>query len=216
MKNLSDQQHVDQDPGESICSRVGLVENNVDSDRRFLLKTAIGAAATLTVAPALSAVSSTKVQADLNWQKRTWQERYLQASVESGVGLEFVDSKSIDGFMAHGQLTIFNRTHHDLILADFSPVFIVTGNGVYDVSAFLKRRPVRVPAHKQRHIWIQPETDTVYRGSKSAPTLPGERARVNLAIESSQSGIGTSRLFTDLKLELPNYKSQRAADRQLA
>ena len=104
------------------------------------------------------------------------------------------------------------------MLADFSPVFIVTSNGRYDVSAFLKRRPVRIPANKQRHIWIQPETDTVNHGLPSTftPTVPGKRAWVNLAIESSQSGIGASRLFADLKLDLPNHKSPGSSSRQLA
>lgn len=187
-------------------------ESGFDTNRRLVMKMAVGAVATASVAPVFGAMPSTEAHSDLSWQ-----EQYLRASVEGRVGLEFVDSKSIDGFMAHGQLTVFNRTHHDLVLADFSPVFIVTSNGRYDVSAFLKRRPVRIPANKQRHIWIHPET-AVNSGLASAiaPTAPGEPVQVNLAIESSQTGIGTSQLYADLKLELPNYKPLGSSVRQFA
>ena len=55
-------------------------------------------------------------------------------SVFSKVRLEFVDSKSIDGFKATGQLTIYNDSEYDLLVSDFAPVVIETDNAIYDLS----------------------------------------------------------------------------------
>lgn len=144
----------------------------------------------------------------------------LQSSLE----LEFVDSKSIDGFVALGQVTVTNRFGQELVLTDFAPAIVTTANANYDLAAHLKLQPVTVFAGQRLRFWVRPMTTTDQYGfarlvpvpesggQKVTEQLAGQLprspmlAKLDLTIYSPGRGVDAIRQSVNVKLEIPGQE----------
>lgn len=180
---------------------------NISHKRRNVLKAATGLAAMASV-PIVSARAFP--------QSRVAVEK-LQRSLE----LEFVDSKSIDGFVALGQVTLTNRSAQDMLLTDFAPAVVTTENASYDLAAHLKLQPLAVAAGQRLRFWVKPQTTTDQYGFARLVAMPesgrqrateqiaGQSlglpilAELDLTINSPRWGVDAIRQPVALKLEFP-------------
>lgn len=136
-----------------------LQSGDISHERRNLLKgvTGLAAMASLPVVGA-SVIPQAKV--------------ITQALQDSTLEMEFIDSKSIDGFVALGQATLVNRSAQDLLLTDFAPALLTTANASYDLAAHLKLAPLSVAAGQRLRFWVKPVTTTDQYGFTCLVAVP--------------------------------------------
>lgn len=186
------------------------IQNNrhqwsVDSERRWVLKSFAGITSVAATSP-LFAVGNALAGAGMSAGQAA------NPSIDGAdffVEFSFVDSKTVDGFVALGQGTLVNRSHHDLLISNLHPSVIRTSNGSYDISAYLAENPVQLKSGSQRYFWVRPVsalTPSAALGSALKehgryPFQPEMQASLDVSIESPRLAVGSNRRSVPLSIE---------------
>ncbi len=132
----------------------------------------------------------------------TPQDVPVETLPDSLLDMEFVDSKSIDGFVALGQATLVNRSARDLLLTDFTPALITTANASYDLAAHLKFHPVVVAAGQRLRFWVRPVTTTDKYGFARLVPVPESGASVPEATVATAGSEPRSQIVSNVALTI--------------